>query len=193
MTEIFKNRLLAIVILASIFVLASFFQERGPVSDEVNAKAPSQQITQSKQENPKDQILFIPKLQVWVPIVYVEHEDALEMQTALTQGVAHLPNTSKPGEIGNAFILGYARNYPWLVSSYAQVFADLKQLEGGDFIAVIDQTGQLEFMVINIIATRAADFTVTNQETNGRRLLSLQAYYPFGEEDRYVVVAELTR
>lgn len=194
MNENVKNKLWLVVVLLLIFVALSWLQQSKKPTDlnQGNQQKTASEVAADNTKKPEDQVLFIPKLGAWAPIIYAETQDEFQIQKNLISGVVHLPNTAKPGEVGNAYIIGHAVNYSFVVSKYNEAFAKLSELQAGDTIAVIDQSGQMEFKVTTLIRTHSADFTTQTQATNGKRLLSLQAFYPANQAiDRYVVVAEL--
>ena len=184
-----KRNLILVAICIAIFAVLNFLGDKeNPMGTTEKSSLPL--LTAQQKPNPKDQILFIPKLGIWSPIVYGQSSNEVQLQLDLLKGIVHLPGTVMPGEVGNAYLVGSSSNHSWVTSAYNQVFADLEKLEAGDNVAVIDQSGQIIFEVTTIIIVPASDSTVTNQQTNGKRLLSLQAYSPTMEQ-RYVVVAEL--
>lgn len=155
---------------------------------------PAEQPLSVFEKLPQDQIIFIPKINIWVPIIYVESTDELAIQHGLIGGVVHYAGTGRPGEVGNAYIVGHSSNYQWVNSNYNEVFARLPQLQVGDNISVIDQSGQMNFQVISTYTVNPDNLNPLSQETGGRKLLTLQTSYPVGTaKQRFIVVAEFSK
>jgi LPXTG-site transpeptidase (sortase) family protein len=124
-----------------ILVLFSFFNERfiTPFIMPGRADASSRLIidpNESSAVGPENKII-IPKLNVEVPVVYgaasIEEKD---IQKELESGVVHYPITEKPGELGNAVIVGHSSNNILNKGKYKFAFLMLKKLSEGDTLYV---------------------------------------------------------
>src|SRR5581483_11348610 len=56
-------------------------------------------------------VLEIPALNIAAPIVYSKETKEDKIQVELQRGVVHLAETSLPGQVGNAYIVGHSSNY----------------------------------------------------------------------------------
>lgn len=194
----FKENLFLVLGLLIIFTVFNNFQQpqNSPGLDQNETEKNAQMIPeqQTQPETRTDQALWIPKLDIWVPIIYVASNDEAQIQTALINGVVHYAGTAVPGEIGNAYVVGHSSNYSWVVSKYNAVFALLPETQIGDDIFIVDYSGQTNFRVIATSVVSPNDLSALSQATNGRRLLTLQTSYPVGEaKQRFLVIAELKR
>lgn len=156
---------------------------------------PGHQTTQTEViQEPKAAVdyLEIPKLSISAPIIYVASNDEIQIQAGLEQGIVHYFGTAQPGEVGNSYLVGHSSDYPQAPGNYKQIFAQLPKLFLGDLI-LVKQAGQtLEFQVVATKIIEANDLSVLNQETAGRKILTLQTSYPIGTAlKRFIVAAEL--
>lgn len=180
-----------ISIVGLILVLALFSLLQKPSHKPESPKPQTQTEVKSQPTNPTDQVLFISKIGVWVPIVYVAGTDEIRVQTALTQGVVHYPDTAKPGEVGNVYLAGRSAS-ALIASPYDTVFSGLTALTVGDTISIVEQSGQMNYVVVATYSANPDNTSAASQTTAGRRLMTLQIYNPSGPHNqRFVVVAEL--
>lgn len=138
--------------------------------------------------------LQIPSLQIVAPIQYVAENSEAAFQTALASGVVHYPGTAGPGKEGNSYIFGHSSDYAFSPGQYKTVFALLPKIELGAEIIVSDQNGSsFTYKVYEKFVTESDDLNQLNQETLGKRILTLQTSYPIGTAlRRYIVKAELS-
>jgi LPXTG-site transpeptidase (sortase) family protein len=137
--------------------------------------------------------LTIPTLGIQAPLVYMEGTTEEAFQEALQSGVVHYPGTAEPGQSGNAYYFGHSSDYPWGKGEYKTVFALLPSIKVGDKIAVTNKEGGIfEYVVQETKVVSPDDLSVLSQETDGKKLLSLQTSYPVGTAlKRFIVIAEL--
>ena len=137
--------------------------------------------------------LYIQKIGISVPIIYVADDRESTFQKGLEKGVVHYPGTAKPGELGNAYIFGHSSDFFLARGNYKTVFANLPKLEAGDKIYVTDQENELyTYTVLEGRIVENDDLSVLSQFNYEEKLLTLQTSYPIGTADkRYVVIAEL--
>ncbi len=148
----------------------------------------------TNQESEEAEYLIISKLNIKVPIIYVDSKSEDKIQKGLLRGVVHVAGTARPGEIGNSYIVGHSSDYPQSSGEFKQIFARLPQLNIGDEIIIISTREELSFKIVSVKIVPADDLSVLNQETSGKRLLTLQTSYPIGTaQKRYVVIAEMTK
>ena len=137
--------------------------------------------------------LAIASLGVNAPIVYIQEKNEKAYQGALMEGVVHFPDTALPGQVGNCYIFGHSSDYIWGKGKYKSIFATLPSIKKGEFIEITDQTGNaFVYEVFDSFVVAANDVSVLNQETGGKKLLTLQTSYPIGTAlKRFIVQAEL--
>jgi LPXTG-site transpeptidase (sortase) family protein len=98
-----------------------------------------------------------------------------------------------PGEVGNVYIFGHSSDYAWSKGNYKHAFALLPKIKNGAEIKLTDEKGfSYTYLVTRQGVVGPNDVHVLAQNTNGKKLLTLQTSYPLGTAlKRYVVVAEL--
>ncbi|PIR95949.1 MAG: hypothetical protein COT92_03795 [Candidatus Doudnabacteria bacterium CG10_big_fil_rev_8_21_14_0_10_42_18] len=138
-------------------------------------------------------ILIIESLGIRAPIVYADEKMEEAFQSALANGVVHYPHTALPGEEGNVYIFGHSSDYVWSKGDYKTVFALLPEAEIGKKIIISNSQGKaFTYIVTDKFAAAADDVHLLSQETNGKRILTLQTSYPIGTAlKRYIVIAKL--
>jgi sortase A len=137
--------------------------------------------------------LWIPKLDLEAPIVYVTERNEPAYQAALKRGVGHFPGTAIPGRVGNVYIFGHSSDYSWADGDYKTVFALLPQLDIGDRITASDRQGRaFDYVVTETKVVAPKDLSVLQAPDSQKRMLTLQTSYPLGTAlRRYLVIAEL--
>ena len=137
--------------------------------------------------------IYIKKIGINVPIVYVGDDKESTFQEGLEKGVVHYPGTAQLGEPGNAYIFGHSSDFFFAKGNYKTVFAGLPKLEAGDRIIVTDQeNNQYTYVVREGRVVENDDLSVLGQYNYEEKLLTLQTSYPIGTADkRYIVIAEL--
>ena len=137
--------------------------------------------------------LYIPTLEIRAPIVFVEGETEAVFQTALQKGVVQYPNTAKVGNVGNTYIFGHSSDFAFAKGDYKTVFALLPNIELGVEIWVSDEKAKVyKYRVYDKFVAEKTATHLLSQETNGKRILTLQTSYPIGTAlRRYIVKAEL--
>lgn len=137
--------------------------------------------------------LAIPSLGITAPIEYATQKSETEFQKLLQNGVVHYPGTALPGQVGNMFIFGHSSDYSWSQGNYKTVLALLPKLKQGSEIKVVDKNGYMyTYISKNMVIAAPTDVQWLDQDTKGKRLLTLQTSYPIGTAlKRYLVIAEL--
>ena len=186
-----KRILFLILAVATAWMIFNFDYFRKNVEFELQGEKPTRQI--SVRENMEPDMLIVPSLNISVPVKYAPEANEDKFQTLLIDGVVHYPGTAKIGEVGNVYIFGHSSDNVWSKGHYKTVFALLPKMQVGQKIYISNSQG--EKFVYQVIETRVVakdDLSVLSQETEGRRLLTLQTSYPVGTSlKRYVVVAKL--
>jgi sortase (surface protein transpeptidase) len=169
--------------------------------EEVSNRPKSLDSIYSKQQT-EDKVSFlqIPKYKITAPIVYPGFDTMFnknssglidfysplegeklngkfsEFQKVLTGGVAMLPFSPFPGEIGNSYIVGHSNNYPDVKSDYNSIFAPIKERgEIGDEANIWDPWGRkLTFRLFQTEKIEESDVEKAYHDFPGKRVLTLQ-------------------
>ncbi|MBU1039164.1 sortase [Patescibacteria group bacterium] len=138
-------------------------------------------------------MLFIPSLNIKVPINFPESANEKAYQQALLNGVALHPNTAKIGELGNPFIFGHSSDYSWSKGKYKTIFVKLSNIKDGTDIFASNSGGQVyNYRVVNQFIAESTDIHLLDQYGYSKKLLTLQTSYPVGTaKQRYIVIAEM--
>lgn len=127
--------------LVLLFLLFGFFNERfiTPFITPSRSVSSTPIIIDPASSNvSKDPKIIIPKINVEIPVVYDtpygndHNKNEAEIQKGLEGGVVHHPATPKPGELGNAAIVGHSSNNIFNQGKYKFAFVLLKKLDEGD-------------------------------------------------------------
>jgi sortase A len=127
--------------LVLLFLLFGFFNERfiTPFITPSRSVSSTPIIIDPKNSSiSKDPKIIIPKINVEIPVVYNtpysnnHDQNEAEIQKNLENGVVHYPATPKPGELGNAAIVGHSSNNIFNQGKYKFAFVLLKRLNEGD-------------------------------------------------------------
>lgn len=137
--------------------------------------------------------LIIPSLGVKAPVKYVDQAAEPVFQKALEEGVAHYPKTALPGELGNVYIFGHSSDYLWSRGDYKTIFADLPKIKIGEKIWLSDSAGKAYvYKVGESFVAKSGDTHLLSQDTDGKKILTLQTSWPLGTAmKRWIVRAEL--
>jgi LPXTG-site transpeptidase (sortase) family protein len=137
--------------------------------------------------------LQIPSLGITAPIKFVNEATEPVFQEALAFGVVQYPGTASVGTVGNSYIFGHSSDFPLSKGEYKTVFALLPNMELGAEVLVTDQSGQqFTYKAFEKFVAASDDVHLLEQETGGRKILTLQTSYPIGTAlKRYIVKAEL--
>lgn len=177
------------LILATIFIALNFSAIYKVVTYKSQKKVPVQQPTASI--NIEQNSLYIPAINTTAKIVFAKEINEQQFQKMLETAVVHYPNTALPGEIGNSYIFGHSSDYLWSKGDYKTIFALLPQLQKGDVIHVRGNGEQVfTYKVFNAKIILPDQMEYLSQETNGKKILTLQTSYPLGSAaKRYIVMA----
>ncbi len=125
---------LSMGLLVMLVFLFSFFNERfiAPLIQPSRNVSNIPLISQSAAVSPNPQII-IPKINVQIPVVYgVNTIDDAVVEKALENGVVHYADTARPGQDGNAVIVGHSSNNIFNPGKYKFAFVLLSRLDKGD-------------------------------------------------------------
>lgn len=189
---------LFLLIVASIFVIMNFsyfwkqikFKINGPQSPQIQDSA----FTDQEKKGEPNQI-FIPSLGIIAPIVESDQSNEKAFQEALQKGVVHYPGSAFPGQVGNMYIFGHSSDFAFKGGDYKTVFALLPSIKNEAEITITDKDGQkYNYKVFNQFVAKKTDVHLLDQNTKGRKILTLQTSYPIGTAlQRYIVQAELIK
>ncbi len=172
--------------------------EAGQVKATVGGGAPAAPKAVSNQSKPESDktyqpdTLYLPSLNITVPVKYVNEATEKAFQAALAGGVVQYPGTAMPGSYGNMYIFGHSSDYKWAKGSYKTVFATLPRIKLGAEVTVTDRLGTpYTYVVKEAKVVKATDTSYLSQYGFKEKLLTLQTSYPIGTAlKRYVVIAE---
>ncbi len=182
---------IGIVVLIALFYLfmnSSYFVKQ--ISYTFRKPAPE---TTSVQQSMEPNRLIIPSLNIETPIVESGENNEKAFQKALESGVVHYPGTAMVGEVGNSYIFGHSSDFAFKGGDYKTVFALLPRIENGAEIVVSNPKGiKFTYKVVNQFVAASTDTHLLDQNTNGKKILTLQTSYPIGTAlKRYIVVGEM--
>lgn len=138
-----------------------------------------------------DNTLYIPLLNVKVPIKYSDGMDLSEIEGLLKEGVVQIGGTAAIGTLGNAAITGHSSSYMWDKSQkYGQAFALLDKLNSDDLIWIRSNNKMFAYNVKSKFIVKPADVSILN--SGKEAILTLFTCYPVGTtRNRLVVQASL--
>lgn len=134
-------------------------------------------------------ILKIDKLRINTPIVFdISGEKESVYFRALEKGVAHLKNTSKPGETGNVVIFGHSSADIGATGDYNDVFAKLENLEENDEIRLYNKTtrDELVYTIYGREVIEPDDVSIIEQTDKNQ--LTLFTCWPVGSDEKRLVI-----
>lgn len=196
-TKILKWILIAAIAIIAIFALLNneyFFKQLRYYTGQVFVT--EQQRENIRRERPvaeQPNQIQIPSLDIVAPIQYVTESNEPAFQAALVNGVVHYPGTAEFGAEGNSYIFGHSSDFAFSKGSYKTVFALLPKIEMGAEISVTNKDGdKYIYKVYDKFVVESTDVKQLDQNTKGKRILTLQTSYPIGTAlKRYIVKAEL--
>lgn len=121
--------------------------------------------------------LYIPKLEMELPIFHGTNEDELE------KGIGHFAGSVLPGEKDNSVLSGHRDT----------IFRRLGEVSKGDLLIVTTSAGEFTYKVKNVRVVDKDDRSVIVPKP--RATLTVSTCYPFqyigSAPERYILVAEL--
>ncbi len=119
-------------------------------------------------------------------------EDLQVLDNALLKGAVYYPDSGYLGENSNVLIFGHSSYLPVVRNKAFKAFNELKKLEKGDEIKVYSNDYLFVYSVQSVELHKAQDVTI--EFYSEKPTLTLTTCNSFGsEEDRWVVISELTR
>lgn len=138
----------------------------------------------------KDPKIIIPKINVEIPVVYgaPTKEDAI--QDNLEKGVVHMSNTAKPGELGNAAIVGHSSNNIFNQGKYKFAFVLLSKLEEGDTFYINRGGTRYVYKVYEKKIVKPSDVSVLADQDKPATVTLITCDPPGTSLNRLIVVGE---
>lgn len=126
-----------------------------------------------------------------IPVIYPKTNDYETIERALTDGVVHLSNTSKPDvDTGVTYIIGHSSNLSWVKGDYNYVFKDLSNLEAGNTVKVNYGRKRYDYVVTE---KRFLNFdeAMSIQFDSTKKILVLMTCWPANSSKaRVAIIAE---
>ncbi len=181
--------LLLLAIIAYVVLNATYFSKQ--FEFKFNPPVPAPPVNQNNIKGDPNQV-EIPSLGIKAPIVEPISNKETDFQEALKTGVVHFPGSAKVGEEGNMYIFGHSSDFAFKAGSYKTVFALLPNIKNNAEIIVTNNEGtKFTYIVTGQKIVRSNDTSVLDQNTHGKKILTLQTSYPIGTAlKRYIVIAE---
>ncbi len=148
-----------------------------------------------KEQSPEEKLvpeadnnkLFLPRLNIVVPIHWDTDWDNASIQTNLREGVIQMKDTAKPDQTGNVFIAGHSSASYWdKKQKFAQVFANLDKLQKGDMVKVTYKNREYIYEVKDSLIVDKNDISVAYPTETPT--LSLMTCTPTGTNFKRLVV-----
>ncbi len=196
-TKIFKWVIILAIVVAAIFAFLNneylFKQLRYYTGRVFVTEQQRENIRRERPVAEQPNQIQIPSLDIVAPIQYVTESNEPVFQAALANGVVHYPGTAEFGAEGNSYIFGHSSDFAFSKGSYKTVFALLPKIEMGAEISVTNKDGdKYIYKVYDKFVVESTDVKQLDQNTKGKRILTLQTSYPIGTAlKRYIVKAEL--
>jgi len=168
-------------------VLSDFFQKDSLVIATDSFNANQNELTEF-QYSTKEDCLEIPKIEVLVPLTFVEDPQEEELHKALDKGVVHFPNSALPGEPGRTIILGHSAIHNWPKTKHAWVFTYLNELSEGDEIFVYFNHRKYPYFVTKKTFLDKGEEFIENTLTNSENVLLLISCWPPGKDIQRIAV-----
>jgi LPXTG-site transpeptidase (sortase) family protein len=133
--------------------------------------------------------LHIPSLNVTVPVVWTKNVASFDKD--LSQGVAHYPGTSLPGQVGTAYISGHSSGYAWSNNKYKTVFSKLGNLADGASFSVTVTLKNGKQVRYNYVVTRRGEYKANDQAqfaSTADSVVALSTCWPLNTTARRLVV-----
>ena len=134
--------------------------------------------------------IFIPQIDVDVPIIDEPSFDEDLVQAALEDGVVHYGNTAQPGEIGNSVIVGHSSNDWWDAGDYKYAFILLDRLQDGNEIVIHHEGTRYVYEVTDSYVVEPTDLSVLEQPDDKSMVTLITCTPPGTSWQRLIVEAE---
>jgi len=135
--------------------------------------------------------IFIQKLNISAPIILSQNPEEAALLNDLQKGVVLYPQTTIPGEVGNAVINGHSSNFSWLQGQYNYIFKNLNSLSQGDrFEIKMSQANGKSFSYQYIVTSKEIVSSDDQKifETNTKATVTLVTCWPLNTDLRRLFV-----
>lgn len=131
----------------------------------------------------------IPKINIEAPISFPsveEYDLEWAILKTLENWVAHRPETQKPDQSWNFFLIWHSSNYPWIKSKYNNIFSKIPRLENGDQVFVYYEWRKFIYEVYTkfVVPSNALDVYWFIPWHN----MTLMTCYPVGTDKSRMIV-----
>lgn len=139
-----------------------------------------------------DPEIIIPAIGLKAPIKFPRSPTLASLNTALTEGAVHYPESPLPGEDGNVFIFGHSTGLKVVRNKNFEIFNQVKDLKPGAVIRL--RYGSRDYLYrVSSLTQKPADEIRVDFKTPGKKLTITTCNVWGGHEARYVVEAEFLR
>lgn len=172
--------------------LASAFSSlalKEPLKEPEDFEKEEDLIRVGKQTEKEDGI-FIPKIGVEAPLVFLEDAENPDFEKGLKRGVVHYPESSLPGEKGTAIFLGHSASLGWPKINYDWVFSNLSQLERGDEVYIFFKNYEYLYTISEKYLLEKGEELPEDLTSDKKSVLVLISCWPPGKNlERIAIVA----
>ncbi len=137
--------------------------------------------------NKRETVAPYSKFSISVPRLKIDNLSVDVDSNDLSNGLAHLPGTSLPGEKGNVFISGHSALSP-IFSFKTAAFAKLQDLKKGDQIILQAEGTEFSYLVEELKVVDPKDLSVINPPDKRGRFITLMTCVPPGLNFKRLVV-----
>jgi len=135
----------------------------------------------------KENILEISKIDISVPLIFLDNADSYEIEKALDSGTVHFFDSALPGEQGQTIVLGHSAPLGWPKIRHDWVFTEISSLERGDKISVYFENKELNYFVINKYFLERGEDVPDPLPESGSSLILISCWPP-GKDIRRIAV-----
>ncbi len=137
----------------------------------------------------KDNTIYIPKLDVQAPLVFVDQE-TVNYVDALDQGVVHYPDSDLPGQ-GISVLLGHSSPPGWPKIKYDWVFKNVNDLKDGDEVLIFFQGKKYVFKVSDrYFLDKGQELPFELRDSDQSKIVLISCWPPGKDYRRIAIVAE---
>ncbi len=186
--------------LVLLFLLFGFFNERFITPFITPSRSVSSTpiiIDPANSSVSKESKIIIPKINVEIPVVYnTEHEagdhkgNEARIQKNLEDGVVHYPTTPKPGELGNAAIVGHSSNNIFNSGKYKFAFVLLSKLNEGDTFYINRDGVRYVYKIYSKTIVDPSDVSVLSNTSKAASVTLITCDPPGTSLRRLIIVGE---
>lgn len=138
-----------------------------------------------------DPKIIIPKINVEVPVVYdAPSVEEKAVQKALEGGVVHYVDSPRPGEQGNAVIVGHSSNNILNKGKYKFAFVLLNRMEIGDTFYINKDGKRFVYKIFDKKVVSPTDFSVLGDTQKISSVTLITCDPPGTSVNRLIVVGE---